>query len=789
MPVPTGGRFCGRCGALVRPRTAARPVPPEDPRPPPASPVGATETPVVTTPDPRRRRLVAAAAATTLVAVLVLVAVFRPDPEVVTADGAAGPDGSGRTSTHAATDLTPRWDVAAPGPPAHEPTLTGAYDLGRVFVVTTDAEVIGLLHPEGIAAREPQRDGVNLGGSLDPVRWRLPAVAGVPVLVDGRLPVVADRELLWFSPGDGTILARSELAGEGQGGEGRPSRWAPAFAVPAGELLVTSDGSAATTHEGVLRWQVDTVGEVVGVAGDVVVVAQDRRVVGRSTADGEVQWSRTVATDGHVSARVVDGVVVTTARGGLVEVLDPAAGAVVASGRVGGVPASGRTDGETSIVGTTATEVFVRLDASYGIRYARLRAADAGVVEDLGTLTDRDVRAIQEHDGDLLILLWDGVEVRRAGSVGWVMAVLPRPPAAATGWVVFGEDEFTIASAAGGATSISVPHAPQVPVSRPAVADGLAILRASGGLVGLDLATGDPAWTVDLDDSMCCPSHLVREDAVVLLGPHPMIVGADGTERWRPPSPLTPGAGPTITGIAGDWVVVTDRGDPSPGRSQLRALADGRPGPVLEAGPVREVVSHGSRLSALGRTPDGRTAVVTYDLPALGTGADRLEPRWTRPITGRSQLVRTPTELLVIGAASVLHLDPDTGEERRSTALPSLGLEPAAVGGGHLVRRIDAHTLEGLHLTTGERWTRTFEEPIATAPTIAGDVVHVGDTASVVFALDLADGSTVTSVSVPGPGVRALTVAEGYLLARTPDRLHVLGPATGVSSPGGRPGR
>lgn len=729
-----------------------------------------------------------------LVGVLAVVTVLRPAPEAVTADGAAGPDGSGRTSTRAATDLGPRWDTPAPARsgPANDPVLVGAHDLGRVFVVTTDTEVVGLMHPAGIAGGRPRGDGVNLGGSLDPVRWRLPAIAGTPVLVDGRLPVLADDELLWVSPGDGSILARHELAGSGAGvdaGERGAWRWPPAFAVPAGDLLAAPDGSAALTDTGEVRWQVAAAGEVVGIAADTVVVAQDRRVVGRSTTDGTVRWSRTVATDGGVSARVVDGLVVTTGRGGVVEALDPATGTVVAATRIGDAPASGPIDGETSIVGATATEVFVRFDAFYGTTYARLRVADAALVEELDTLAGRDVRAVQEHDGDLLSLVWDGVEVRRAGAFGWAIAVLPRPPTAAAGWVVHGEDEFTITSTDGDATGISVAHAPVLVEPRPAVADGLAILLGPEALEGRDLATGEAIWTLEVDGSSCCLSHVVGEDAVVLQGPRPMVVGTDGTERWRDTSPLTAEPGASVVGAAGRWLVLTDPGGWHPAGSQLRALTDGRPGPALGTGVVRDAVSHGSRLSALSLTPDGHVAVESYELPEPGSGQGRLEPRWTRPIAGEVQLVHTPGELLVVGAASVLHLDPATGDVRRRTPLPSLGTGPAAVGDGRLVRRVDAHTLEGVDLTSGESWTRTFEQPIATAPTVAGGLVYVGDTASVVFGLALTDGSTVTSVTVPGEGVQALTVAEGYLLARTPGRLHVLGPPRGVSSSAGRPGR
>lgn len=798
-------RFCGHCGALVRSRRAAAgPAPhPEVPLAPPAAPPAAT-VPEARGEDPDadhdadpppvagttgRRRAAVAVVLTGLLA-LVASAVLGPRPEVVTADGAAGPDGSGRTSTHAVGEgISTRWDTAWQGPSPRTPLLAGATDLGRVFVVATGTETIGLMHPEGIAAGATARDGVNLGGTLDPVLWRLPAIDGTPVLVGDRLPVLADHELLWLSPRDGSILERHPVTEATLG-------WAPAFAVPAGELLVAPDGSGVLTRAGELGWRTDATGEVVGVTAGTVVVQQGRELTGRALDDGAVRWTVGIADEGHVSAALVDGVVVATSRGGRLRVIDPATGTVTAD-RSGPVPANARrTDGETSIVGTTATDVFVRVHASYGIRYVRVSARDATTVESLGTLADRDVRSIQEHDGDLLTLLWDGVEVRRHGAVGWAIAVLRRPPAAATGWVVFGEGEFTITSTDGLPTSIRVPHAPVLPRARPAVLDGHAVLRTPDGLEARDLATGERSWLVDVEGATCCPSHLVAATGIALADPEPRVVDPDGEERWRRTAPAVPADEATaVTAIVGDWVVV---GGDAPGAPTLRALADGRPGPTLDVDRLRAVVSDGALFHGLAADPSGDTVVVAYDVPAADASGS-LSARWRVPVGRHVQLVRTGDELLVVGAADVLHLDPATGVVRRRTVLPAVGTSPAAVADGRLVRRIDAHTVEGVELATGDRWTRRFEQPVATAPTVAGDVVYVGDAAAVVWGLSLADGAAVTSVSVPGMSATTLTVAEGYLLAGGPDRLHVLGPepagttaaapASDLSSPAGRRAR
>lgn len=787
-PVPVEARFCGHCGALVRPRDpggredvaqdatadATEDVPrdaatdalpdvpgdvPEDEGRPTASRV-------------RRRRAAVLAVLLGTVA-LVVSAVLAPDPEVVTADGSAGPDGTGRTSTRAAAStLAPRWDTRWRGPSSRTPRLTGAFDLGRVFVVATGGELIGLMHPDGIAARQP-RDGVNLGGTLDPVLWRLPAVEGTPVLVGGRLPVLADAELLWLSPGDGRILARHELTGAGP-----PPRWSPSFAVPAGDHLVGPDGTGVLTADGRLLWRGEQPGRVVGVAGDTLVVQHGRSLTGRSVGDGEVRWSERIAAAGHVSARVVDGVVVTTSRGGNIRVLAPDTGATVAE-RAGPVPANARpTDGETSIIGATETDVFVRVHASYGIRYVRVTARDATDVEHFDTLADRDVRSIQEHGGDLLTLLWDGVEARRHGAVGWAIAVLQRPPAAPTGWVVFGEGEFTITST-DAPTSFRVPHALVVTEARPAVLRGHAVLVTPDGLESRELATGDRAWRVDLREVSCCPSHLVDRSGIALTGPRPRVVDPDGDVRWRDTRPATVETSASVTAVVAGWAIVDGQGSRS--RVTLRAMADGRPGPDLDVDRLAGVVSDGSLLHGLADGPTGAAAVVAYDVPPADAGRGTLAARWEVPAAGHVQLVRTGDELLVIGAASVLHLDPATGAVRRRTALPSLGMAPAAVADARIVRRVDARTLESIDLGTGERWTRTFELPLATAPTIAGDVVYVGDAASVVSGLSLADGSTVASVTVPGGDVTSLAVVDGHLLAGSADRLHVLGPPEGAS--------
>lgn len=717
------------------------------------------------------------AVAALIVLCAALVATWSRAPEVVTADGRDGPDGSARTSTRAVTDLTPRWDVAWNGPSARPPWVRALHDLGDVLVVATDTELVAVPHPTA-----PSDDGGP--DPPEPVRWRSPAVAGTPRPVEGRLPVVAGRELLWVATATGAVTARHDLAGTDE-----PSAWSPGFAVPAGDVLVTGDGTTVLDRDGVVRWQAGAPGEAVGVAAGTVVVRTDRTVTGRRLGDGQEVWTHELSPTGEVSTELVDGVVVTAELGGRVTVRDPRTGRELAGTRVGPAPAGGPPwDGGTSIVGTTATDVFVRLDAHIGIRYARLRASDGRLVDDLVEWADRDLRNVSEHAGYLVTVVRDTVEVWRGGEVAWT-ALEPAPPPTADGsWLVRSDD---LARAGGGSSTPAVvtAAAPHVADARPAVAGDHAVVATPQGVQALELATGEPGWSRPLGSWSCCPSHLVGAGTVALTGPV-RVLDADGERRWDLPEE-DEDRRTSASAIAPPWLVVTERPGPTGGATRLHRLADGRAGPRLSRDPLGGAVVAEDRLFALGTDPAGTSRVVAFDVPDEEAGTATVAPVWTRPTAAGTELVHVGDELLVVGAAVVEHLDPATGQLRRRTLLPGLGSGPVAVADGRLVRRLDGSTLEAVHLTSGERWTRSFARPLTTAPTIAGDVVYVADTASVVVALSLRTGAVVASVDLGDADVAAITVAGGAVLAGGPDRLHALGapPSDGLSSPVGRRGR
>lgn len=772
-------RFCGHCGARVRARAPAarteapgRGVPLHDPRDD-GPDHGGRETPAA----PRSRARGAAVLAVVLIAAAVAGVLVRPSPEVVTADGLAGPDGSGRTSTRAVTELTSRWDAAWDGAPVPRSGIRALHDLGDVLVLATDGELIGLTHPTAL----PDARGRGLQRPVDPVLWRSPAIDGTPRPVDGLLPVLAGAELLWLSSATGGIADRHDVDGLEH-----PVSWSPAFATPTGDLLVTPDGTAVLGQGGAVRWQQGDPGELVGVAGDVVVTLVDRTVVGRDVGTGEERWSVELQPSGHVSARLVDGVLVTAELGGRVTTREPTSGSAVATARIGPVPATGPSwDGEATIVGATDTDVFVRVDAPVGIRYARVRAATADVLANLVELANDDLRAVTEHAGYLVTVGWDAVEVRRGGEVVWTAVDLEQPPAGDGAWLALSDGPFGVVGVDGSPTRIRVEAAgQQAPAWRPAVLDGHAVVGSATGVQALDLATGERVWSRPLGTWGCCPPLLVGGSAIALNGPV-RVLDPDGTRRWDDP---VAGADQSarVAAVAAPWVVVTRRAGGSAGATELLRLPDGRAGPELAGAGIDGVVVGGTRAFGLEHDPSGATHVVAFDLPPEGTRGRTVQPSWRRPAGAGIQLVHAEDELLVVGPAAVDHLDPGTGELLRRTRFGSLGAGPVAFADGRLVRRADAVTLETVDLASGGTWTRQFPEPLTAAPTIAGDLVYVA-AGAVVSALALETGRTVASTRIEGTRVSALTVAGGVVLAGGPDRLHALGPpaTAGGASAGG----
>lgn len=769
-------RFCGRCGALVQPRARAPGAPDADRVPVLAAPPDAGDGPPARPGGDAGARVpwrrAGAGLAGLLTAIVAVGLLLRSPAEVVTANGLAGADGSGRTSTRAVAELTPRWDVAWNGSPVQAAGLTGLHHLPDLLLLTTDSELIALRHPAAL----PDRRGRGLQRPVDPVLWRSPAVAGTPHVVRGRLPVVAGSELLWISTASGALAARHALTGLDQ------PAWSPTFAVPAGDVLVTGDGTTVLDPEGAVRWQAGDPGEVVGVAGDVVLTRTERRVTGRALATGGELWSRDVAPTGQVGARLVDGLLVTTRLGGHVTVHDPTTGAEVAALRVGPTPVAGpEWDGEATIVGATATDVFVRVDAPVGIRYARVRVATAQLVADLRELADADLREISEQVGALVTIGWDAVEVRRGGEVLWTAVELEHAPEGNRLVVSYGP--FGTASGVGDHAPLRLDAlAGEVGEARPGVLDGHAVVGTPLGVQALDLATGEPVWSRPLGTWGCCPSLLAGDGAVVLTGPV-RVLDTDGERRWDDPAPDLSHGAPGAVAIADPWVVAVEHAGWGPGSARLLRLADGRRGPELAAGTLTGAVSDAGRLFAIDVASDRSPTLVAFDLPPASATGATVAPRWTRPATPGTRLVLTGDELLAVGAAAVDHLDPASGELLHRTALPALGSGPVAYADGRLVRRIDAATLEVVHLASGERWTRSFPAPLTSAPTIAGDLVYVADGRPAVSALELATGTAVVARDLDGPAVTSLTVAGGVVLAGGPDRLQALGPPAPPRAP------
>lgn len=257
------------------------------------------------------------------------------------------------------------------------------------------------------------------------------------------------------------------------------------------------------------------------------------------------------------------------------------------------------------------------------------------------------------------------------------------------------------------------------------------------------------------------------------------VLDADGNIRWEQPDRSVDGGGTTLVGTAGPWVVASQIGGPDgeEDSTMLFGLANGGLGPTLPGRHFVEFVADDTAFYATSfGTGEGPAILQAVTIPEAGAGdAAAMDVLWSRPVAGDEQLVRSPHELLVVGAAAVEHLDPETGDMLRRTALPSLGMGPTAFADGFIVRRTDVHTLEAIELSSGESWTRTFEAPVTAAPIIAGHMVYLA-TDGILLGLDLSDGQEVASAQSRAP-VTSITVAGGVLLATTSDRVLAFGPA------------
>lgn len=313
--------------------------------------------------------------------------------------------------------------------------------------------------------------------------------------------------------------------------------------------------------------------------------------------------------------------------------------------------------------------------------------------------------------------------------------------------------------------------------------------RPAGAVEALDLATGMPRWRAALGSSVKgTPAvHAGTVIAVEVSGDTVGLGLADGTERWRVPSPdplrLFAFADPAL---AGDAVIVGDL-------SHLRAL-DAATGALRwerrDLSPYQSIVAHSAPVSAgdvlvVGSWPSPQS-LVGLD-PATG------ETRWPQTlvigdptsVTAGDTTVGTPLhdpktgDLYICGLGFLARIDAATGRTRwrRPMTLPWNPAVPvatnagiAAIDAGHGVVLLDRDTGDALWQTRIDgdspfalsSYQRT-PHPLFAGPALLGDRLLVPGLDGRLHLLDVATGAVTAQVPLGTP-VAATPVVAGNLV-------------------------
>ena len=674
---------------------------------------------------------------------------LRPAPEVVTAGTGEGAGGTGVTSTRGVSDLTTqRWSAGTSSSMGgYAPMLQAAVAAGERLLVTAGRDTLAIERGNGA------------------VEWRLAGVAGTPVVVDGQIPVAAGDELLWLSPATGRIERRVAVHDPDEPAVGTQTA---AFSLVAGPYLVARAPVAVLTRDGEVQWAAHDGGSfALAVADGVVVLAgRDGGLVGRGLTDGSVRWRFGMRRASAGRARLVDGTLVVADVGGKVTGLDPATGRARWSLTVPqeDLELVGAVDGDVVLQspaepGGPSVVVSVsdgrRRSPSWLPATGHLLSVGDGIVavRDGGQVTVSRLGggAIWRGDTDVVSVTQAADRVVIAGAQVGVL-------------VVDATDGRVLASLAGAGPPGVVP--------RPTVLDDQVLTVSSGGeLAARSITDGETTWSTAAGSVGCCT---VLADGTHLVLPHPLTVfDRGGEQQWAVSA--ADGPYPSFLAVAGPWVLTWEA---VTSNVRLRRVADGREGPALGIdGYVASVRHDDRRLYVQIYEQDGASAVAAFPMPDEDAGTQVLDPLWRIPAAVSSRLVRTSGELLLVGVATVDHIDPATGEIRQRTELPTIGPPEGAVADGLLVRTDDGGGIETTSLDDGAvRWAVQLDAPLAAAPTVAGNLVYLVDTADRLHVLSLADGHEVTAVDLPGAASAPVTVARGVVIVPLTHRLVAYGP-------------
>lgn len=319
-------------------------------------------------------------------------------------------------------------------------------------------------------------------------------------------------------------------------------------------------------------------------------------------------------------------------------------------------------------------------------------------------------------------------------------------------------------------------------LSAPVVGQGTVVATGPTAVVAVDVATGDPAWSVE---RVLGPSTT----PALVDGPDgPLVVFTEGWGDGPPDASETPSATPTPSP------------DPTSGSSDDRDGSEGTSrlvgAPVGGGVPVWAVDL--PDVSRTGVTVTGGIAVVgsidgTVTAVEVGSGS----VAWSAQVGGFLEAaIASSGDLLLVPvrrhdetASAVVALSAADGSEswRFEPQTGSLSVGPATVGEGLAYLSLPDGTVHAIDLQDGtERWRATLNAYVnpfspASPPTLLDDVLIVADVRGQLYRLDAATGERIWDHAYNHPVVRSSPVVIGdhVVLATTDARVAAFDLETG----------
>ncbi|MGE5227964.1 MAG: PQQ-binding-like beta-propeller repeat protein [Planctomycetaceae bacterium] len=296
-------------------------------------------------------------------------------------------------------------------------------------------------------------------------------------------------------------------------------------------------------------------------------------------------------------------------------------------------------------------------------------------------------------------------------------------------------------------------------LSPPIVAGGTAVAVGPTSVVGIDVATGAKAWTIDKEIGPSVPA------AVGGSGKDALVLYTEGWGAGPPDASATPSATPASTTPTAAASASAAPGATTPGSTLVAvSLADRSPAWTLPLPAVsRTGVTVDGDLAFVG-TNDGTVAAVD-----LATG----QTRWTGSAGGALVTPLAVGDGLVVAGvvgsrstgASVVALKETDGTRAWSYAAPRTAVVAGSpsLGAGTAYVAFSDNTVRAIALADGsERWSARMNGfVLGSPPAVAGDAVIAADVRGEVYRFDAATGARVWDFALNQSVFRTAPVVIG----------------------------